>query len=242
MSQIIVDVDQIVAELNRRAQQQHETGKAPYVAATDTVETYFEASGHGIVEQMFIIETLLATRGLDVGTYRAHILEDTGHRTASETVITQLCENALRAAILRETFDESPQEIERRQTRPPRIINRDPASVVADLETEAARRYETDQGGRAAAVHDTLDTNWSSLGGASLTEQAAIIDHVVRATRIEDPTPSEQLRDSARESTSLIVGSLLWHTLAACLQHRLETETSGGSASESDTSEEDDRL
>lgn len=212
-----INVNQIISEVINDAQELYEEKEIAYDSAVEAVESFLDEHTYSITDQVFIIETLLANQGLDKETYLYHTLEDTGYNTDSTTVIQQLYENALTAVVLQREFDQAVGKVDTTEEQPSEELTIDPESVLENLEEEAGDRQNSGDS-TFDAVYDTIDSNWDELKSKSLTEQAAILDHLATKYGIESATPSEQLEDSTNESTDLVIGSLLWHNLQEYLR------------------------
>jgi hypothetical protein len=219
-STISIDVEQVVADVVSDAQDRYDEGETTYGAAIEAAQAHLDAHVYDTTEQMFIIETLLATDGLGKETYLYHALEDSDSRD-STGIIKQLCENALTAIAGQKAFDESVEHLDTCDEPPSQELTATPEELIEEIEADARSRY-SDGEGAFDATYDTLDACWADLKSHTLTEQTAILQYLAENHGLEDAPPSEQLEDAVNDSTDLVVGSLLWHNLQEYLMTRLE--------------------
>jgi hypothetical protein len=220
-----LDIESLVNGIVSDSLERHDGEKIAYDAAAEAVESHLDGQAYSMTEQMYIVETLLATRGLDKEFYLYHTLEDADRRD-SIGIIEQLCENALSAITLQEGFDKTIKQPDTREVPPSHEVTVDPEAVVEDLHAEAQDRYSNGDDAFDSA-YDALDAHWAELKSHSLTEQASILQHLADTHEIVDATPSEQLEESVHDGTGLLIGSLLWHNL----QEYLMTTLTGANGS-----------
>lgn len=219
-----IDVDGLVADLCETAVDEAEAGKDQHDAVADAIAAHLEAVSFLPIERMFVVETLLATRGLDAATARHHLLEDLGGTTDAMAIVDGLYRNALTSAVQVAGFDEPIRDLERLDAPPPRELIVDVEGTVTELENDAIERSEAGADAFDAAC-DAIDDRFGELKARSLTEQVAIVEYLVSTHGVEEAAPGEQLEAAVHDGTDLVVGSLLWHSLH---QHLMDAISAAG--------------
>lgn len=214
------DIETILCNLSDEVVGNHDSSRTDYETAHDAVIELIGENDWELAEQVFLIETLLAMFGLDKGHYLHHVLEDVRNTSDSSSIVEQLFENALVAYVLQELFEKPVHQLDTVDSTPPTEAILPQEALIETLEIEAIEQ-QAEGKDPFDAVYDCLDTYWGYLKSMSLTEQAILLQYLIDDFGIESATPVEQLEDSVRESTELVIGSLLWHSLQIHLTNQL---------------------
>jgi hypothetical protein len=168
-------------------------------------------------EVMYLVEWLTAEHNLHTAALTAHVVEDASV-TAFEPVSRRLVRTALRHTVREEVLGD---DLSRGFDPTHRGIATPPGVVRIDTEwfptAPACETYgrllQNEDSDLRAAAQTTIKAHFSTFLALSLTEQVALIEHLVKSGHADGSIEFGRAQEGAREGLSQLVATFLWFTL-----------------------------
>ena len=179
-------------------------------------------SGHridawGRFEATYLIEWLTAKYDLHPTALTAHVVEDASSPTFG-SIIDQLVDTVLRHLVRQEVLDENLSHgvdpNHGNVTTPSDIVGIDtgwfPMAPAFETIGRLVNGAESDV---RAATQTTLEAHYPFYLRLSLTEQAALVEHLIKSEATDGAIEFGRAREAAREGLGQLFATFLWFTL-----------------------------
>jgi hypothetical protein len=168
-------------------------------------------------EAAYLVEWLTAEYDLHPTALTAHVVEDASE-PAFGPVIDRLVDTALRHLVRQEVLDENLSHgvdpNHGNVTTPPDIVGIDTGwfPMAPAFETVGRLVHDTESDVRTAA-QTTVEVHYPFYLRLSLTEQAALIEHLIRSKATDGTIEVGRAQEAAREGLGQLFATFLWFTL-----------------------------
>lgn len=199
------------------------------VAVNEAVDTVLDDSQNDtweLVEAIYLVEWLTAEYELHPTALTAHVVEDAPDPTFG-AVTDQLVDTALRHLVRAEVLDENlsrgfdPNHGD--LATPPDIIGIDTGRFpMAPAFGTLGRLVHGSPSDVRAAAQTTLEAHYPFYLRISLTEQAALVDHLIKSETTDGTIEFGRAQEAAREGLGQLIATFLWFTLEDAIVHSIE--------------------
>jgi hypothetical protein len=228
---VSVDAEAIANDLIATAKADiAERGETEPLAVVDEAVTDL-ISGHRIdawdwFEATYLIEWLTAEYDLHPTALTAHVVEDTSS-PAFGSIIDQLVDTVLRHLVRQEVLDEDLS----RGFDPTHGDFATPSDVVridtgwfpmAPAFEALGRLVHGTEADVRAATRTTLEAHYAFYLRISLTEQAALVEHLIKSEATDKTIEFGRAQEAAREGLGQLVATYLWFSLEDAIVQSIE--------------------